>query len=227
MESMISYRQLALDEALKEVGVRESGGNNRGERVEWFQTFDSLAGEGYAWCASFVVAMFAKVGRPLVELGRTPSVYWLHEYAKKLGWIVTDPRPGDIVIYTFSHTGIVYSFSPTGIYAVEGNTGATGAVSDSKLGGDGVYRKYRASSLCKAFIRVPGEIAKPKDLYPALVLRQRKGFYAWLAWNLGEGDWKGYGKCNPNSRPAVFVRIPATWWARRAAHLLKRKVVRP
>jgi hypothetical protein len=40
------------------------------------------------------------------------------------------------------------------IETIEGNTGASGAVSDSRTGGDGVYRKVRPKSLVKDYLRV-------------------------------------------------------------------------
>jgi hypothetical protein len=40
------------------------------------------------------------------------------------------------------------------IETIEGNTGASGAVSDSKTGGDGVYRKRRAKTLVNDYLRV-------------------------------------------------------------------------
>jgi N-acetylmuramoyl-L-alanine amidase len=50
-------------------------------------------------------------------------------------------------------------------------------------------------------------------------------YWRWLAWTLGEGDWKGkkpYSKPRPGSK--VFPeRIPKSWQARRLAYLAKRK----
>lgn len=43
-------------------------------------------------------------------------------------------------------------------------------------------------------------------------LRAEKGFYAWVAWKLGEGQWKPYGPADPTVRPNVSRRIPLRWW---------------
>lgn len=48
-------------------------------------------------------------------------------------------------------------------------------------------------------------------------------YWLWLAWTLGEGDFAGRGKRNPNARPAKLPkRVPVSWWARRAAFLARR-----
>jgi hypothetical protein len=58
---------------------------------------------------------------------------------------------------------------------------------------------------------------------PQEILQAKTGFYSWLAWGLGEGPWKHYGKSNRSVRPAVPLRIPASWWARRVQFLANRK----
>lgn len=221
----VTYRSLALDRARQEIGVMEQGANNHGERVEFFQTFDSLPGEGYAWCNSFVDAMFELAGRPLVETYKSAGVELTLARAKALGWVVATPQPGDLVVFTFSHIGFVdevHDGTHT-ITTIEGNTGSSGAVSDSSTGGDGVYRKVRSMSLVRAYIRVPGSVIRVNGRYPAAVLVTRKGYFSWLAWSLGEGDWKGYAARDPRVRPAVRKFIPLTWWAKRAAFIRNRK----
>lgn len=54
-------------------------------------------------------------------------------------------------------------------------------------------------------------------------LRGRRGFWAWLAWSLGEGDWKPWGRKNPHVRPNVPRRIPRAWWRHLAAFRKARK----
>jgi len=155
----VPYRELALSAALEEVGVREVGGNNRGPRVSWYQKFDTYRPSpdtGYPWCAAFVNAMFAKAGRPLRELGRSAGVEYIFGRARALGWVVRKPKRGDLVIFTFSHIGHVVRERGDYIVTVEGNTGPVGAVSDSRNGGDGVYKKRRHKSLVRAYVRVPG-----------------------------------------------------------------------
>ncbi len=53
--------------------------------------------------------------------------------------------------------------------------------------------------------------------------RARTGWFAWVAWRLGEGDWKTYGKSNRTVRPNVPKVIPVTWWTRYARFIARRK----
>lgn len=205
----------------------ELGPNNHGAKVEEYQTYDSLPGEGYAWCNSFVDYCFAKAGRPLEELLRSAGVELTLSLAHKNGWIVSDPAPGDLVIYTFSHIGIVEKLLPGGqLQTIEGNTGESGAVSDSRTGGDGVYRKIRSTQLVRAYVRVPGNVSRVKGRWPEPVLKQRLGYWAWLAWTLGEGDWSGYTARALVVRPNVPKVIPPAWWVRRIKFLSSRKGVK-
>lgn len=167
----MQLRIKALEIALTQAGkVFEQGGNNRGPKVEEYQAADDLPGGGYAWCASFVQWCFAQAGKPLEN--RTASVGLLLSWAKSKGYTVTRPLKGDLVCFHFDsdrwpdHIGFVEKVLKLGpvftLRTVEGNTSASGAVSDPGTGKDGVYNKIRvvrASSV--EFIRIPGEI-KPK-----------------------------------------------------------------
>lgn len=44
------------------------------------------------------------------------------------------------------------------------------------------------------------------------LLRTMTGYWSWLQWLLGEGDWAGKGKKNSKIRPNVPARIPLDWW---------------
>lgn len=59
------------------------------------------------------------------------------------------------------------------------------------------------------------------------VLRAKKGYYAWVAWRLGEGPWKKYGPAAKKVRPNVPRVIPAAWWARLVRFLANRKKGNP
>lgn len=58
-------------------------------------------------------------------------------------------------------------------------------------------------------------------------LRAKTGWFAWMNWKAGSGDWKGHGKANGNVRPAVPKVIPASWWVRRTKFLARRKKGNP
>lgn len=160
--------QLGLAEARR--GVREVG-YNTGPRVRLYQAEDGYKPSpdtAYAWCASFVNAMFDWAGRPLDELKRSASVGYLAIYASDRGWTVSTPKRGDIFCMRKApgawpyHTGLVVDVLPDGtIVTVEGNT------SDSSINeGDGVYIKRRtpAQMANATYIRVPGQVDAPARL---------------------------------------------------------------
>jgi cell wall-associated NlpC family hydrolase len=64
-------------------------------------------------------------------------------------------QAGDIVMYTFSHVGIVISDNGKTIQTVEGNTNGEGSRE-----GDGVYFKTRNKSLVKRFVRIKSTSSK-------------------------------------------------------------------
>ncbi len=66
--------------------------------------------------------------------------------------------------------------------------------------------------------RLPDHVPTPADK-----LRAQTGWFAWMAWYQGEGDWQKYGPQSPAVRPNVPKVIPATWWARRVKFLAARK----
>jgi len=65
---------------------------------------------------------------------------------------------------------------------------------------------------------VPDPPPTPEDK-----LREKTGFYSWVAWKLGEGPWRKYGKASPKVRPHVPRVIPVKWWRQYAAFLRARK----
>lgn len=67
-------------------------------------------------------------------------------------------------------------------------------------------------------VRLPAYVPTPSDR-----LRGRTGWFAWVAWKLGEGDWHSHAPADKSVRPNVPKRIPLRWWRRYAKFLLKRK----
>lgn len=147
-----------------EIGVREIGGNNRGPRVREYQGATWTEPGVWPWCAAFVcwiirewmkspsVQQIAKFHRP-----RTTGAFDFIRWAKDEGLKVLGEnercRRGDIVVFDFSHIGLVTADSERGeIESVDGNTNGKGE-RDSESG-DGVWRKYRPRSDAKAFIRL-------------------------------------------------------------------------
>jgi tellurite resistance protein len=141
----------AYAEARKLVGVMEVGGNNRGRKV--LEIIHYAGGPGpEAWCVDFVIWCYGHAGSTAVRPGFTRAV----RFMKATGLVPTSaPKRGDIVRYTFDHTGLFVKDNGNGtITTIEGNTGHSGAVSDSKTGGDGVYIKVRSKSLVRDYLRV-------------------------------------------------------------------------
>ncbi|GAA0977522.1 hypothetical protein ENKNEFLB_02094 [Nocardioides aquaticus] len=130
-----------IAEARKHVGFREtySGGH-------WVNgnKFAAIAGHanGYAWCATFVCAIYKLAG--VAGLITTPSagVDQLSVGFKKAGRWSESPAIGAVVFYgtpaDLNHTGIVASYIGDTITAIEGNTNDTGSRE-----GNGVYVKTR------------------------------------------------------------------------------------
>jgi peptidoglycan hydrolase-like protein with peptidoglycan-binding domain len=133
------------------VGIMESGGNNRGEMV--MKIIKANGGSGpEPWCGDVVAYCYRLAGSKSVTRSWA-AVRLLRGVAgvRRTG----TPRRGDLVRFTFSHVGIFVRDCGNGtIETIEGNTGRSGAVSDSTTGGDGVYRKVRAKGLVLDYLRV-------------------------------------------------------------------------
>ena len=90
------------------------------------------------------------------------------------------------------------------------------------FGHQGAPNTYRLSQDGRPaqFCMMPIAPYKPS---PADKLRAETGYWAWVAWRLGEGDWKHYGKKNQFVRPNVPRWIPSNWWKRYAKFIKNRK----
>ena len=147
-----------------EIGVEEIDATNSGPRVEEYQAATSLGGTGWPWCSAFVcwaVKEAAKsAGVEFTETFRRPTTAgaWALEawslaqdastWTKKLPR--RDIKPGDIIVFTFSHCGIAASgCDETGHFTcIEGNTDHAG----SREGGS-VWLRTRRSSQVRSRIR--------------------------------------------------------------------------
>lgn len=157
--------------AEKYTGIRENPRNsNLGAGIFRFKAATTLDPDRpFPWCAAFVSYCVQEFDRmsPAIALAIPPRIAAVAEFpawATKVGALMFHPRdgihtpqPGDIVIFTFSHIGIVvWNFETEGLLrVVEGNTNAGG-----EREGDGVYDKERSLSVCKLFIRLPAKAKK-------------------------------------------------------------------
>lgn len=145
-----SLKRRALREAERLIGVMEVGGNNRGPEVERIiRSGGGVAGD--AWCGWFNAHCYRVAGSKAItwQWGAVRLYLPLPGLRR-----VAKPEPGDIVRFTFDHTGLFVADHGDEIETIEGNTGLTGAVSDSTTGGDGVYRKRRPKTLVRDYIEV-------------------------------------------------------------------------
>lgn len=150
-QSPLRFRAYKIASEL--VGVMESGGNNSGAMV--MKIIRANGGTGpEPWCGDFLAYCYKLAGSKRVQRAWA-SVRMLRGLA---GISATShPKTGDMVRFTFDHVGMFVKDNGNGtITTIEGNTGASGAVSDSRTGGDGVYRKIRSKNLVRDYLSVSG-----------------------------------------------------------------------
>lgn len=160
---------LLSDIAARYVGIKETGDNRIGSSKEMREIFEAddlvINGktDGYPWCAAFVSLCVQKLCSSSILYGdlippREPSVSrFLNNWAKVNNCLIFKPdsdiftiMKGDIVVFTFSHIGIVESNNGTLITTIEGNTNDAGSRE-----GIAVARKQRRMGIIKSVIRLP------------------------------------------------------------------------
>jgi hypothetical protein len=142
----------ALQVAMTQIGVRESGGRNRGPKVNEYLRYSSLE-PGNEWCNAFVIWCFSRTSNPNAFKPAATSAA-LEEWFVKRGSLHKPsdgyvPKPGDVFIARFPrdgkltavHSGFVYSSDGRTFSTVEGNTNNSGSRE-----GNGVYAKTRVLS---------------------------------------------------------------------------------
>jgi hypothetical protein len=111
--------------------VREAG-QNKGNRVQAIQQWGGGL-PGQSWCCWFVTMVLDICfygNAPIPRMGACQDVY---DLAKKNGWIVMNPLPGDIFLYVNDadhahHIGFVTQALP--LMGIAGNTSADGTSSN-------------------------------------------------------------------------------------------------
>jgi len=164
---MIPLSEAVALAAESKIGVRESGGPNKGAALKDFFEADSYdpngaaAGDdGYPWCAAFVCwcVKVAIAGRVITfKRPTTPAAYGFEKWSlaqDRSTWTLKpagrDIERGDIIVFNFSHVGIAAGAPDVNgnFSTVEGNTNQAGSRE-----GDGVYRKIRNVSSVRSRIR--------------------------------------------------------------------------
>lgn len=158
----ILLRHKLVELALAEVGTMESGGNNRGARIVEYQRATWLSPDAWPWCAAltcWVLREALKATGYSLTRCKDASAFGWEKWAKENGLTLLDENSlacaGDFVIFDFSHIGVVVKDqapNESTIRTVEGNTNGQGA-RDSESG-DGVWKKIRATSLVKCYVRI-------------------------------------------------------------------------
>lgn len=164
----MATRSDILTTATSQIGTVETGRNV----VPYWPALGLPQGNtnGWAWCAAFITWVYLQCGVDLrKELNWPYYCPYIVRWAKESGrWKTSDPRPGDLVLYDFTgsgvaaHVGIHEATTLLGTFqAVEGNTspGNTG----SQANGGGVWRRYRSRGVILGWVDMSSllEVAPP------------------------------------------------------------------
>ena len=151
--------------AESQIGTQEDAAHtNRGAAILKYQQSTNLGGQGWPWCAAFVdwcmqqfLARHISYAEHGFKRSQTASAFGLIDWAREqkleiFNGVYQAPQRGDIVVYAFSHCGIVADSDPHSrtFHPIEGNTNDIG-------GRDGyiVARRFRGLGQVKQFIRLP------------------------------------------------------------------------
>jgi hypothetical protein len=165
----VGPQEMLADIAAPYVGATEAAGNRMGEDQRMREIFeaDDLANkdgttDGYAWCCAFMSVCVQRLLAisPMYPGVRAPRVASVSLF--RTGWAPDQrclifapssphaPHKGDIVVFTFSHIGIVEGTGAGSLQTIEGNTNEQGSRE-----GTTCRRKQRALAQVLCFIRLP------------------------------------------------------------------------
>lgn len=127
--------------AANELGVTESGGNNKGKRVGEYLKVTGLP-EGYAWCAAYVSWVLKQCDVKVKYSARAHDMATYNIIYKKLNGDKF-PTNTDSSIYvfgihtysqkTYNHTGFIPDIRKAAVYTNEGNTNSKGSSDGDKV----------------------------------------------------------------------------------------------
>ncbi|MEP0814529.1 MAG: CHAP domain-containing protein [bacterium] len=148
----MTLAEKAVEIAIGYIGVKESPpGSNRGPQVDRFLAATGLSGA--PWCAAFVFAVYQEAAKalqapnPFADIKEPARAFAYREWGRRHNCVVKEKgdqknhhyAPGMLVVFDFSHIGIVEKDLGDGtVQTIEGNTDAKG----SRTGGQ-VMRKIR------------------------------------------------------------------------------------
>jgi len=142
---MPTPRERIVTTAIAEIGTREEGGNNRGERIGEYLAATGL-GQGHPWCAAFTKFVYDKNSIPTPgATAWSPSwfpkakTYWT-KGADPVGILQADVFGLHYAnLGRIGHVGLIERVEDGWLYTIEGNTG-----DDQGRDGD-VVRRHRRS----------------------------------------------------------------------------------
>lgn len=157
-----TFAEKLVSLAKKEIGVEEVNGTNCGPRVNEYKSATWLdSTKPWPWCAAFICWLFReamKEGKYTFQRPRTAGAYDFENWCREQDTSVLlkkphngDIKPGDIVIFNFSHIGLAIGSPDSAgfVKTIEGNTDGVG----SREGG-AVLEKRRKLSTIRSRIRV-------------------------------------------------------------------------
>ncbi len=130
--------------AQTQIGVRENGGNNRGQQVKHYLAYVNIK-QPAPWCAAFVSWVYGQAGYAQPKTAWSPALF-------PSGKLTNIPNNAAIFGIYFSnlkriaHCGLVEKTQGNWIISIEGNTNIAGSND-----GDGVYRKWRHQKTIAVF----------------------------------------------------------------------------
>lgn len=132
----------------RQLGVRESGGNNHGWKVSQYLESVNMP-EGSSWCSAYVHWNLEKCGIPNTITAWSPTAFNKNNIVWFQGKFKKTPKAGDVfVMYSIkkkriAHTGFVREQINEKFYLTnEGNAAKDAAI--NPYDGDGVYEKIRS-----------------------------------------------------------------------------------
>jgi hypothetical protein len=114
-----------LETARREVGTERLSINN----VKYNTSFygHPVSGEEFKWCVVFIWWCMQKTRVPMDVFLKTARVFTVRDWYKAQGRFFeapTTPKKGDLVVYSYSHIGIVAQLLPDDRFlTIEGNQG--------------------------------------------------------------------------------------------------------
>lgn len=154
-----TQREAVVITAIQEIGVREEGGNNRGERIGQYLAATGL-GQGHPWCAAFTKFVYEENTIPTPgATAWSPSWFPKSRTYWSRGNDPATIQKADIfgLHYTnlgrIGHVGIIEKVDDKWLYTIEGNTG-----DDQGRDGD-VVRRHKRS--IKTITKISNWIEEP------------------------------------------------------------------